>query len=61
VIEHGIRRGAAVVLTMAQAATDMELQDVEGFPLGEGLGDYKGLLMGFQPATNIVTALLPAD
>jgi hypothetical protein len=46
---------------MAQAATDVELQDVKGFPLGEGLGDYKGLLMGFQPATNIVTALLPAD
>jgi hypothetical protein len=24
-IEHGVRRGAAVVLTMAQVATDMEL------------------------------------
>jgi hypothetical protein len=37
VIECGIRRGAAVTLTMAQVATDVELQDVEGFPLGEGL------------------------
>jgi hypothetical protein len=35
-IERGVRRGAAVALTMAQAATDVELQDVEGFLMGEG-------------------------
>jgi hypothetical protein len=29
---------------MAQVATDVELQDVEGFPMGEGLGDYEDLL-----------------
>jgi hypothetical protein len=39
-IKRGVRRGAAVALTIAQAATDVELQDVEGFPMGEGLGDY---------------------
>jgi hypothetical protein len=31
-IERGVRRGAAIALTMAQAATDMELQDIESFP-----------------------------
>jgi hypothetical protein len=46
---------------MAQAATDMELQDVEGFPMGEGLGDYEDLLEGFEPAANIVAALVPMD
>jgi hypothetical protein len=46
---------------MAQAATDVELQDIEGFPMGEGLGDYKDLLEGFESAANIVTALVPAD
>jgi hypothetical protein len=60
-IEHGIRRGAAVALTMAQAATDVELQDVEGFPMGVGLGDYKDLLKGFKPAANVVAALVPVD
>jgi hypothetical protein len=59
-IERGVRRGAAVALTMAQAATNVELQDVEGFPMGEGLGDYEDLLEGFEPATNIVAALVPA-
>jgi hypothetical protein len=39
---------------------DVELQDVEGFTLGEGLEDYEDLLEGFEPATNIVTALVPA-
>jgi hypothetical protein len=34
-IERVGRRGAAIVLMMAQAATGMELQDVEGFPMGE--------------------------
>jgi hypothetical protein len=60
-IEHGVRRGATVVLTMAQAATDVELQDVEGFPMGEELGGYEDLLKGFKPAANIVAALVPAD
>jgi hypothetical protein len=46
---------------MAQAATDIELQDIEGFPLGEGLGDYEDLLEGFEPVANIVAALVPAD
>jgi hypothetical protein len=43
-IERGVRRGATVALTMAQAATDVELRDIEGFPMGEGLGDYEDLL-----------------
>jgi hypothetical protein len=60
-IERGIHRGAAVALTMAQTATDVELQDVEGFPMGEGLGDYEDLLEGFEPMANIVAALVPAD
>jgi hypothetical protein len=46
---------------MAQAAIDVELQDVEGFPMGEGLGDYKDLLEGFEPAVNVVAALVPVD
>jgi hypothetical protein len=36
---------------MAQAATDMDLQDIKGFPMGEELGDYEDL----------VTALVLAD
>jgi hypothetical protein len=60
-IERGVRRGATVALTMAQAATDVELQDVEGFPMGERLGDYEDLLEGFEPAANVVAALVPAD
>jgi hypothetical protein len=43
-IEHGIHRGVAIALMMAQAAMDVELQDIEGFPMGEGLGDYEDLL-----------------
>jgi hypothetical protein len=39
----------------------VELQDVEGFPMGEGLGDYEDLLEGFEPAANIVAALVPTD
>jgi hypothetical protein len=46
---------------MAQAATDMELQDIEGFPIGEGLGDYKDLLESFESVANVVTALVPTD
>jgi hypothetical protein len=46
---------------MAQATTDVELQDVEGFLMGEGLGDYEDHLEGFEPATNIVATLVPAD
>jgi hypothetical protein len=46
---------------MAQAATDVELQDVEGFPMGEGLKDYEDLLEGFEPAANVVATLVPAD
>jgi hypothetical protein len=45
----------------AQAATDVELQDVEGFPMGEGLGDYEDLLEGFEPAANVVATLVPTD
>jgi hypothetical protein len=60
-IERDVRRGAVVALTMAQAATDMDLQDVEGFPMGEGLGDHEDLLEGFEPAANVVAALVPAD
>jgi hypothetical protein len=59
--ERGVRQGANVVLTMAQVATDVELQDVEGFSMGEGLGDYKDLLEGFELAANIVATLVPAD
>jgi hypothetical protein len=36
VIEDGVLQGAAIALRMAQAATDVELQDIEGFPMGEG-------------------------
>jgi hypothetical protein len=39
----------------------VKLQDVEGFPLGEGLGDYEDLFEGFEPAVNVVAALVPAD
>jgi hypothetical protein len=60
-IECGVRRGVVVALIMAQAATDVELHDVEGFPMGEGLGDYEDLLEGFEPAANVVVALVPAD
>jgi hypothetical protein len=42
-------------------ATDVELQDVDGFPMGEGLGDYEDLLKGFELAVNIITTLVPAD
>jgi hypothetical protein len=42
-------------------ATDVELQDVEGFLLGEGLGDYKDLLEGFEPVANIVAVLVLMD
>jgi hypothetical protein len=27
--------------------------------MGEGLGDYKDLLEGFEPGTNVVAALVP--
>jgi hypothetical protein len=50
-----------VAVALAQAATDVELQDVEGFPMGEGLGDYEDLLEGFEPAANVIAALVPAD
>jgi hypothetical protein len=60
-IKRGVHRGVAVVLTMAKAATDVELRDIEGFPMGEGLGEYKDLLEGFEPAANVVTALVPTD
>jgi hypothetical protein len=60
-IECGVRRGAAVMLTMAQAATDVEFQDMKGFPMGEGLGHYEDLLKGFEPAANVVAVLVPAD
>jgi hypothetical protein len=46
---------------MAQVATNVELQDVEGFPLGEGLGDYKDLLEGFKLVANVVAALVLTD
>jgi hypothetical protein len=39
----------------------VELQDVEGFPMGEALGDYEDLLEGFAPVANVVIALVPAD
>jgi hypothetical protein len=39
----------------------VELQDVEGFPMGEGLGDYEDLLEGFEAMANIVAALVPVD
>jgi hypothetical protein len=29
--------------------------------MGEGLGDYEDLLEGFEPAVNVVTALVPTD
>jgi hypothetical protein len=46
---------------MAHAATDVELQDIEGFPMGERLGDYEDLLEGFEPAANVIAALVPVD
>jgi hypothetical protein len=46
---------------MAQAATDVELQDVKGFPLWEGLRDFEDLLEGFQSAVNVIAALVPVD
>jgi hypothetical protein len=39
----------------------VKLQDVEGFPMGEELGDYEDLLEGFEPVVNVVAALVPAD
>jgi hypothetical protein len=60
-IERDIRRGVAVAVTMAQAATDMVLQDIEGFPMGEGLGDYEDLLEGFEPAVNVIAVLVHVD
>jgi hypothetical protein len=61
VIELGVHRGAAIALTMAQVAIDVELQDIKGFPMGEGLGDYEDLLEGFEPAADIVATLVPRD
>jgi hypothetical protein len=29
--------------------------------MGDGLGDYEDLFEGFEPATNIVAALVPVD
>jgi hypothetical protein len=46
---------------MAQAATDVELQDVEGFPMGERLGNYEDLLKGFEPGVNVIAALVPTN
>jgi hypothetical protein len=60
-IERDVCWGAAIVLTMAQLATDVELQDVEGFHMGERLGDYEDLLEGFKPVANVVAALVPMD
>jgi hypothetical protein len=60
-IEHGGRQGAAVALTMAQATTNVELQDVEGFPMGEGLGDYEDLLEGFEPVAMTLAPVMPAS
>jgi hypothetical protein len=40
---------------------DVELQDVEGFPMEEGLGDYEDLLEGFKPAASVVATLVPVD
>jgi hypothetical protein len=59
--ERGVHRGAIFALMMAQVTTDMELQDIEGFLMGEGLGDYEDLLEGFKPAANVIAALVPAD
>jgi hypothetical protein len=42
-------------------ANGVELQDVEGFLMGEGLGDYEDLLEGFELAVNVVAALVPTD
>jgi hypothetical protein len=60
-VERGVRRGAAVAPMMAQAAIDVELQDVEGFPMGEGLGEYEDLLDGFEPAASVIDALVLVD
>jgi hypothetical protein len=61
IIKRGICRGTTIALMMAQAATDMELKDVEGFPMGEGLGDYEDLLEGFEPVANVIAVLVPAN
>jgi hypothetical protein len=29
--------------------------------MGEGLGDYKDLLEGFEPAANVIATLVPVD
>jgi hypothetical protein len=29
--------------------------------MGKGLGDYEDLLEGFEPAVNVVAALIPID
>jgi hypothetical protein len=60
-IERGVRRGAAVALTMARATTDVELQDIKGFPMGEGPRDYKDLLEGFEPAMMTPAPVTPAS
>jgi hypothetical protein len=60
-VERDVHRGAAVAPMMAQAATNVELQDVEGFPMGEGLGEYEDLLEGFEPVASVVAALVLAD
>jgi hypothetical protein len=41
-------------------AIDVELQDVEGFPMGEGLGEYKDLLEGFDLAVNVIAVTEPS-
>lgn len=60
-IESDVRHGAAVALMMAQAATDAKLTDVEGFPPGQGLADYVDHLPDFEPAVNVVAAIIPAS
>jgi hypothetical protein len=60
-IECGVHREVTVTLMMAQAATDVELQDIKGFPLGDGLGDYEDLLEGFKLVANVVSAFVPVD
>lgn len=60
-IERGFRRGAAVVLAMAQMATDVEFTDMEGFLRGESLADYADLLPEYEPAVNVVATIVLAD
>jgi hypothetical protein len=55
-IECGVRRGVAVALTMAQTATDVELQDVEGFPMGEG---WETTRTSLRASSRQRTSLLP--